>query len=448
VRRSWWHSRSGRERFADFLPDAEGVVESGHSPLAGVLILTIAAVFGGLLAWSALAGVEQVVRAQGKVAPAARVKVINHPDGGRIAGVHVADGDRVEAGDPLVTFDSELLRAGLDQLLGRWQLEAAKTARLRAEIAGGAPEFRPRLEEMRADLVREQTELLAQRREARASRADALANLVARRKSEVGSLSAEIARLRESRRLLEDQVRSVRELTEKGYYPRLKLASLERELSDLGGEINQVQERRQAAEAALAEAKNRREGLEREWRSTVLAELAATKAERERLADEIVRQEALLRNLVVRAPVAGIVQDLEVTGAGQSVGSNQPLMKLVPTGGGLIIEARVENRDIGYLEVGQPARVKVRAYDFLRYGTLDGRIERIAADANTDPDTGELVYEITVRTESARLGRGDETVSVLPGMAVEVDLLAGERTVLSYLTDRIFRVSDSAFREG
>ena len=99
-----------------------------------------------------------------------------------------------------------------------------------------------------------------------------------------------------------------------------------------------------------------------------------------------------MRNLVVRAPVDGVVQELAVTSAGQSVGSNQPLLKLVPTGGGLVIEARVDNRDIGYVRVGQPAKVKVQAYDFLRFGTLAGTVERIAADAVVDPRDGRLGY--------------------------------------------------------
>jgi adhesin transport system membrane fusion protein len=113
-----------------------------------------------------------------------------------------------------------------------------------------------------------------------------------------------------------------------------------------------------------------------------------------------------------------------------------------------VIEARVANRDIGQIRVGQPAKVKVQAYDFLRYGTLAGTVERIAADAGVDPKTGALTYGITVRTDGAELGRGEDRFSVVPGMAVEVDLLVGERTILSYLTDRIFRLKETAFREG
>ena len=240
----------------------------------------------------------------------------------------------------------------------------------------------------------------------------------------------------------------MRGLADKGLYPRLRLVAVERQLSDLAGDIQKAVARQEAAEAALAEARSRLEGLEREQRSTVLAELAAARSERDQLTEARRRQATTLRNLVVRAPVAGIVQDIAVASPGQSVGSNQPIMKLVPTGGGLVVEAKVQNQDIGYVRLGQPVKVKVHAYDFLRYGTLAGQIEQIDADAVIDPKTGALTYGIMVRTDRAELAEGLATVKVVPGMAVDVDLMVGERTILSYLTDRIFRVREAAFREG
>ena len=194
-------------------------------------------------------------------------------------------------------------------------------------------------------------------------------------------------------------------MAEKGLYPRLRVVAVERQLSDLAGDIQQARARREAAEAALAEAQSRNQVLEREQRSSVLAELAAARAERDQLSEARRRQAATLRNLVVRAPVDGIVQDILVTSPGQSVGSNQPLMKLVPTGGGLVIEARVRNQDIGQVSVGQSCQVKVHAYDFLRHGTLAGHIEQIDADAVVDPKSGALTYGILVRTDSAELVR-------------------------------------------
>ena len=130
------HNPPGTLRFAEFLPDAKGVVERGHSPVAGLLILIIAGVFGSLLGWAALTEIEQVVQANGEVEPAGRVKIVNHPDGGRIAEVHVVEGQRVAAGEPLVTFDPELIRTQLAELTGRLEVKSAEAARLEAEAGG------------------------------------------------------------------------------------------------------------------------------------------------------------------------------------------------------------------------------------------------------------------------------------------------------------------------
>ena len=439
---------TGARPFGEFLPDAEGVVERGHSPVAGLLILAITAAFAGLLGWSALTEVEQVVLASGQVEPAGRVKLVNHPDGGRVAEVHVVEGERVAAGAPLLTFDPELVRTELAELTGRFEVRSAEAARMQAELRGSELLVDAELGAARPALVDEQRQLLESRREVHASRTAELAQTVARRKGEIGSINAELVRLRNGQALLSEQLDAIRGLAEKGLYPRLRLGAVERQQSDLSGELSQARARREAAEAALAEAESRQQGLEREWRAAILAELSEVGAERDRLAEARKRELATLRNLVVRAPVDGIVQELAVTSPGQSVGGNQPLMKLVPTGGGLVIEARVANEDIGYVRVGQPVTVKVRAYDFLRFGTLSGAVERIAADAALDPRSGVLGYGIMVRTDRAELGTGAERFSVVPGMAVEVDLRVGERTILSYLTDRIFRVQQTAFRQG
>ena len=122
-------------------------------------------------------------------------------------------------------------------------------------------------------------------------------------------------------------------------------------------------------------------------------------------------------------------------------------MRLVPESEGLLVQARVANRDIGRLHPGLKATVKVRTFDYLRFGTLEGVLQKIAADATADPRTGELAYAVTILTDSERLGTGSGALSVAPGMIVDVDLKIGERTILSYLTDRVFRWGE-AFREG
>src|SRR5918995_458068 len=239
---------TGARPFGEFLPDAEGIVERGHSPVAGVLILSITAVFAGLLGWSALTEVEQVVLANGQVEPAGRVKIVNHPDGGRIAEVHVVEGQRVVAGAPLLTFDPELVRTQLAELTGRFEVKSAEAARLQAELTGGELLVDAELGAARPALVDEQRQLLESRRQVHASRAAELAQTVLRRKSEVASITAELVRLRNGQALLTEQLDAIRGLAEKGLYPRLRLAAVERQQSDLTGESSQTRARREAAE--------------------------------------------------------------------------------------------------------------------------------------------------------------------------------------------------------
>jgi membrane fusion protein, adhesin transport system len=227
----WWERFADSHRLAEFLPDAEGVIERRHSPVAGLLILVVALVFAGMLAWSALTEVEQVVRAEGQIEPADRVKIINHPDGGRIAEVNVVEGQQVATGAPLLSFDPEQVQTRLVELTGNWQMRSIETARLQAEVSGDDMVVEPELAAARPDLVAEQQALLTSRREAHQSRVQALAQGIEQREKELQAVVAELDRLRASHALLKQQLDAIEGLAEKGLYPRLRVVAVERQLA-------------------------------------------------------------------------------------------------------------------------------------------------------------------------------------------------------------------------
>ena len=417
----------------------------GRAPvLAGALIASIALLLMALLGWLAWAQVDEVVHAAGAVEPAGRVKIVNHPRGGRVAAIHVREGQEVAAGAVLVSFDGEVARSERSELMGRLQLRTAEVARLEAEAAGRDLVAGP---VERQDLAAAQQALLAARNAAHASRKMALAQAVATRRGELRTAQADVARLRSGLELLRQQREAVKELAERGLYPTLKVVQVERQYSDDAGELAKARAALDAAKAALAEAESRQQELETERRSEILAALSDTTAERDRLAEQLRAQEAILAGLEVTAPAAGIVQEIVVAAPGQAVAPHETLMKLVPRSEGLVVQAKVANRDVGRLHAGMPATVKVRAFDYLRYGALDGVLQKVAADAAPDPRTGELAYAVTVLTARGHLGQRAGELEVVPGMMVDVDLKIGERTILSYLTDRVFRWGE-AFREG
>ena len=149
----------------------------------------------------------------------------------------------------------------------------------------------------------------------------------------------------------------------------------------------------------------------------------------------------------IRAPVAGVVEELALTAPGQAIAANETLMKIVPSGGQLVVEAQVRNDDVGRLRVGMPAVIKVHAFDWLRYGSLKGSLKKVAADAVADPATHALTYAATVIVDRNHLGAAPGQMGIVPGMIVDVELMVGERTILSFLTERILQFKQ-AFREG
>ncbi|MDW8124471.1 MAG: HlyD family type I secretion periplasmic adaptor subunit [Geminicoccaceae bacterium] len=433
---------------AGLFHDARSLLESRPSPWAGAVLFAVAALIAAIVLWAATARVEEVVQAVGRLEPAGKVKLVNHPRGGRIAEIYVGNGDRVAAGAPLLRLEGPVELGAYAELLGRWQVKAVESARLWAEAHGGPIRVDPELARERPDLLEAQTRLMESRAAALGARRAAAERAVETRSAEVRSAAAEEARIKNSLVLLQQQLAAVNELTDRGLYPKLKQVQVERQVKEAEAERAKAEAALAAARNALAEAEAKRWALEEEWRSEVLAELQRVTAERDRLYEQVLAQVGVLDTLLVTAPVDGIVQDLAVTGPGQSVGANETILRLVPEGEGLVVAARVANEDIGRVRPGLPARLKVRSFDYLRFGTLDARVETVAADATPEPGGQSASYVVTLVVDRQELGSRPGEFALQPGMLVDVELRVGERTILSYLTDRLWRWADTAFREG
>jgi HlyD family type I secretion membrane fusion protein len=441
--------RAEAEPLDDLLPaDIRTLLERRRSPVAGLLIGSIALLLAAGVAWTAWAKIDEVVRAQGQVEPAERVKLINHPRGGRIATLDVAEGQRVEAGQVLLTFAPEIDAKQEAELRGRWQGQLAEIAVLRAEVEGSALIPPDELASYRRDLLDQAEARLAARRDALDGKREALARNVEGHRASLMTAEAEVARLESNAELLAEQFGSVRELAERGLYPRLKMVEMERQLADVRGELVKARAAVTAARAGLAESQSRQKSFDMDWRRGLLEDLSAAMAERDQLVEQLGAQTAVLDELVLTAPVAGIVQELKPATAGQSLAANEAIMKLVPVGEGLVIKAMVANPDIGRVEPRMAATVKVRAYDFARFGAIEGVVTRISADAVAGETPGELPsFAVEVLTARDHMG-ADGTLPVLPGMVVDVELRVGERSILSYLTDTLTTVKERAFKEG
>jgi HlyD family type I secretion membrane fusion protein len=250
-----------------------------------------------------------------------------------------------------------------------------------------------------------------------------------------------------SLKILQEQEAAIAQLAGKGYFPKLRHLSIKRQIAELEGQIAKTVQSASSATAALAVARDRRRNVDAEWRATVLDRLGAARRETAQARGVLAQEEGRLAGRAVTAPVAGTVQNLAVAAAGQSVSANEPILTLVPGEERLVVEARVANEDIGYIRPGQRATIKVRAFDFVRFGTIEGTVEKIGADAVEDARSGTMTFPVTIAASRAWLEEGGKRHEIAPGMQVEADLHIGRRTLLSYLTDRMSRTTENAFRE-
>ena len=433
---------------AALLPRCAGLADTRSRAGPRLLIVLLSGLLAAGVIWAGWATVEQIVRATGQVEPAARVQVVNHPRGGRIAELLVEEGDEVRRGELLARLDPDLDASALDELVGRLQAARVEVARLEAELADAPLDPPAALVRARPDLVAEATALAASRRRALERRLAQLASTAHQRAMELEEQRAQIHRLETTLELLKEEAAAVTALAAKGLTPRLERVALQRRVADAEGELAVAERAAAAARAAIDEAEAGRAGVLADRESEVRERLTAARAEVADLGEKVARQRKLVGELELRAPVEGVVKDVAITNPGQSFAAHAPLMRVVPVGGTLLVEAEVPQRDIGRVHVGQSATVKVMALDYLRFGRLDGEIVRIAADANTDERTGETTYTAVVATDRTTLERDGVAYPLVPGMLVDVELHVGERSILSYLTDRILDLSDQAFREG
>lgn len=434
--------------YTDFLPEAQAISEQRHSPLASVMIMLIAGFFLVILLWAALAEVDQSVVAPGEVRPGGKVKVVNHPEGGAVAEVLVRDGDLVDAEQALLVLDDQLIRSEEVRLRGDLLALEAQLARLVAEASGAISiSFPASVIAERPDLVATHSRLFEARRAALVAQRESADREIEQSQSEINSLRVRIRTLQSSAGVLQEQVASLQTLTDKGHFPFLRFQSVQRQLNETVGELEQTRESLDSGISALSAAKSRRREIDDSARSAVLTELSEVRSARDRTAAALNQADARLQRTVIRSPVAGYVQNLAVNNAGQAVRPNEPLMSIVPESDELIVQVRVANRDISAIQIGQEAVVKVRAYDFIKYGSMVGHVERIAKDANRDQQTGQVFFDVDIRTDTTYVGEERGVNEVRPGMEVDAELKSGSRSVLSFLTDRVIGTTDEAFRQ-
>ena len=432
-------------------PDFDALVRDlrGTAPWRGSLLLgLVIACLGLIWVWAALTEIDDVTRADGRVVPVRDVQVVQSPETAVLQRLHVREGDVVEAGALLMELDRTMLSSDFDQGQSRVHALRARIARLTAWIDGATtPDFPVEVTQAVPGVVASELALFGADAAALTAEIEVLERQRIQRRQDQseGRIEAETARAAVA--LIDDEIAIIAPLVTRRVEPETSLLALRRSRAEAEGRATQAAARLIGLQAALAEIDDRIAALRTRSRAEVLGELAQATTDLEELQS---RMPALARRATrsdLRAPERGIVNQIHLTTVGGVAGAGEPLVEIVPLDDMLRVDAWLRPSDIAFLRPGQQVRVKITAYDFSRYGALDGEILRIGADAVQRPDRDEQAFVAEIRTQSNILDADGMAVEIVPGMVAEVDILAGRRTVLNYLTQPVVRVKDRAFRD-
>ncbi|WP_075181289.1 HlyD family efflux transporter periplasmic adaptor subunit [Pantoea sp. 1.19] len=366
------------------------------------IIWLCAAALGIFVLWASFAVLDEVTVGTGKVTPLTRAQVIESLDGGVVQQLNVKEGDIVEKGQVLARLDPTRFQSNAGEAAARVRTLRASAERLKAELTGAPLRFSADTLTS-PELVARETQLYQSRRR---------------------DLTETVKNLSDALRLVQDELRMTQPLVAKGAAGEVEVIRLKRQVSELRGKIDEA--RNQYAVRAREEQVKNNADLD--------AQLQV-----------LTGKEDQLTRATLYSPVRGIVKDIQVTTVGGVLQPGGKLMEIVPLEDQLLIETRINPRDIAWIRPGLAATVKITAYDTAIYGNLPGVVETVSPDTLQDEvKRDQYYYRVYVRTDTAELtNKAGRRFPIVPGMVASVDIKTGQKSVLDYLLKPLNKVKES-----
>lgn len=413
---------------------------------ANVLLLSIAGFFVIFILWASFAELDEVVRSQGRVVPSKQIQIIQNLEGGIVQEILVKQGDVVKAGDILVKLDSTQFNADFNRNEEEYSMLRSRLVRLTAESQFEDLIFDEEFENKNPNLVRNEQNLhMARIAEFNAS----LNSLKARLKQiEQEKIEADVSLIsaQSGERTATAEVDMLKPLVEQGIEPRLELIRADQRLTEASGDHQIALLNVGKAQKSVEEVNLQIDAAREKFRAETLRELNDAQNEANKLLDALPALSDKVNRTDVIASTDGTINRVLVTTIGGIITPGMPIVELVPMDDTLLIESEIQPSDIAFLRPGQPARVKLTAYDYSRYGSLEARVENISADAVLN-EQDQRVYIARIRTLKNTLTSNGEDLPIIPGMVADVDILNGKKTIMSYLMNPVLKLKDNAFRE-
>jgi membrane fusion protein, adhesin transport system len=407
------------------------------------LLYTVLAVLVAMVIWAKFAEIDELARGEGRVVPSRQVQVIQSLDGGIVNAILVNAGDDVKIGDPLIKIDSTRASSSLKENQGQYFALLAKEARLKALANGQSFTLSNEVQNAVPQIVGQEQALYNASRAELDSTTSIARDQVVQRERELSEMQFRKEVAEKNYDSAKKELAANKPLLASGAVSEIELLKLEREVTRTKGDIDQASANIGRIKASISEANRKILEIQQTYRSRVRTELNDTTAKIRSLSETSVALSDRVKQSTLTSPVNGKISRVFYNTVGGVIEPGKQVMEVVPTDDSLIIETKVQIRDIAFIRPLQKAIVKLTAYDYTIYGTLDAEVLSIAADSTVD-DKGNAYYIVKVRTLNNSLGKG---LPIIPGMVAQVDIMTGKKSVLKYLLKPVLRAKNYAFTE-
>ncbi len=410
---------------------------------AKLLLYAIAFVLIALIAWASFAKVDEVTRGEGRVIPSKQVQVIQSLDGGIVAEILVKEGQTVSVGTPLIRIDETRAVSSLRENQAQYLAFLAKQSRLKSLAEDKPFSPPPEVRNEAPEIYDQEYALYISSQEELASAIEIARNQMVQREKELLEVQYKKEIAEKNYESANKELAANKPLLASGAVSEIDILKLEREATRARGDIDQARAQIGRIQSAIGEARRKISEVEQNFKSKVRTELNDVTARLNSLSEVSVSLQDKVNQTTLKSPVNGKVSRLFFNTVGGVIQPGKEVLEVVPTDDALILETKIQIKDIAFIRVLQPAVVKLTAYDYTIYGALDAVVENIAADSIVDEE-GNAYYLVRVRTLKSSLGKD---LPIIPGMVAQVDIMTGKKTILSYLLKPVLKAKSYAFSE-
>ena len=425
------------------------------SRVANLTFVFIISLFTIAIIWASFAELDELARGNGKVIPSDKIQRVQSLDGGIISEILVKEGQIVKRDDALMKIDTTRFQATLEESKQEYISLLAVNERLDAESNIDINKPIPKLDfpkEVLEDQSRYdklEQKLLDNRFKELKSSIQVLETQRGQKEQELREIKNTIKNLKKSFALIKEQKDTIQKLVRRGVKSKYELLNIEKEYTQVSSDLESALLSVKRSELAIEEAENRITEKLNNFRAEASNTLQETAGLINKFQARLVGDKDKVAKTTIVSPVDGIVKQLNFNTIGGVVQTGMDLIEIVPQSDILLVEAKIDPKDIAFINPSQKAIVKITAYDFSIYGGLDAKIVEISADSIIDKESKDAksYYRVIVKTEKNYLERNGQKLPIIPGMIASVDIITGKKTILDFILKPILKVKQNALHE-